>query len=168
MHVRAGYGWLRPPALDRGRLLRQCRLPSMPSRRLDPSHYVTYVYIYGATPAVVYVGYTPGYMGVIVAPGGTVVYGTGYVYAPVVVGTTYVSYPPTYGSGAAFALGAAVGFAFGYCAGSSSSCYYEPHYGCYSYAYPCHYSYAACNVNSCNYYAHWGTAAYGSGSYGYN
>jgi hypothetical protein len=133
-----------------------------------PIHYVTYVYVYGYTPAVVYVGYTPGYMGVVVAPGGTVVYGTGYVYPPVVVGTTYVSYPPTYGSGASFALGTAVGFAFGYCAGHSSSCYYEPHYGCYSYAYPCHYSYAACNVNACNYYAHWGTAAYGSSYHGYN
>ena len=133
-----------------------------------PIHYVTYAYVYGYTPTVVYVGYTPGYMGVVVAPGGVVVYGTGYVYPPVVVGTTYVSYPPTYGSGASFALGAAVGFAFGYCAGHSSTCYYEPHYGCYSYAYPYHYSYAACNVNACNYYAHWGTAAYGSGCYGYN
>ncbi len=133
-----------------------------------PVHYVTYVYVYGYTPSVVYVGYTPGYMGVVVAPGGTVVYGTGYVYPPVVVGTTYVSYPPTYGSGASFALGAAVGFAFGYCAGHSSSCYYEPYYGCYHYTYPYHYSYAACNVNACNYYAHWGTAAYGSGCYGYN
>ena len=133
-----------------------------------PVHYVTYVYVYGFTPAIVYVGYTPGYMGVIIAPGGVVVYGTGYVYPPVVVGTTYVSYPPTYGSGASFALGAAVGFAFGYCAGNSSSCYYEPHWGCYSYTYPYHYSYAACNVNACNYYAHWGTSAYGSGCYGYN
>lgn len=133
-----------------------------------PIHYVTYAYVYGYTPTVVYVGYTPGYMGVVVAPGGVVVYGTGYVYPPVVVGTTYVSYPPTYGSGASLALGAAVGFAFGYCAGHSSSCYYEPYCGCYHYTYPCTYSYAACNVNACNYYAHWGTAAYGSGCYGYN
>ena len=92
-----------------------------------PIHYVTYAYVYGYTPQVVYVGYTPGYMGTVVAPGGVVVYGTGYYYPPVVVGTTYVSYPPTYGYGASFALGAAVGFAFGYCAGSSSSCCYEPH-----------------------------------------
>jgi hypothetical protein len=134
----------------------------------SPIHYVTYVYVYGVTPSVVYVGYTPGYMGVIIAPGGTVVYGTGYVYPPVVVGTTYVSYPPTYGNGASFALGAAVGFAFGYCAGHSTSCYYEPYWGCYHYTYPYHYSYAGCNVNACNYYTHWGTAAYGSGCYGYN
>jgi hypothetical protein len=43
-----------------------------------PIHYVTYVRVYGSTPEVVYVGYTPGYMGVVVAPDGTVVYGTGY------------------------------------------------------------------------------------------
>ena len=30
----------------------------------SPLHYVTYVHIYEATPTVVYVGYTPGYMGV--------------------------------------------------------------------------------------------------------
>jgi hypothetical protein len=133
-----------------------------------PIHYVTYAYVYGSTPQVVYVGYTPGYMGVVVAPGGVVVYGTGYVYPPVVVGTTYVSYPPTYGAGASMALGAAVGFAFGYCAGQSSGCCYEPHYGCYSYAYPCSYSYAHCNVNSCNYYTHWGTSVSATSSYGYN
>ena len=132
-----------------------------------PIHYVTYSYVYGFTPRVVYVGYTPGYMGVIVAPGGVVVYGTGYYYPPVVVGTTYVSYPPTYGSGASMALGAAVGFAFGYCAGHNSNCYYEPHWGCYSYHYPYSYSYAHCNVNSCNYYSHWGTAT-ATGHYGYN
>ena len=132
-----------------------------------PIHYVTYVYVYSATPSVVYVGYTPGYMGVMVAPGGTVVYGTGYVYPPVVVGTTYVAYPPTYGYGASFALGAAVGFGFGYAAGHSSSCYYEPYWGAYHYAYPYHYGYAGYNVNGCNYYSHWGTGC-AAGGYGYN
>jgi hypothetical protein len=131
-----------------------------------PIHYVTYAYIYGYTPAVVYVGYTPGYMGTVVAPGGVVVYGTGYYYAPVIVGATYVSYPPTYGYGASFAMGAAVGFAFGYCAGSSSSCCCEPHWGCYSYS--SSYSYTHCNVNACDSYSHYGTAVHGTGSYGYN
>src|ERR1041384_4561519 len=32
----------------------------------SPLHYVTYVKIYGSTPEVVYVGYTPGYYGTIV------------------------------------------------------------------------------------------------------
>jgi len=133
-----------------------------------PVHYVTYAYVYGYTPTVVYVGYTPGYMGVVVAPSGVVVYGTGYVYPPVVVGTTYVSYPPTYGSGAAFAMGAAVGFAFGYCAGHSTSCYYEPHWGCYAYTYPYHYSYAGYNVNGCSQYTHWGTSVQSSYGASYN
>jgi hypothetical protein len=130
-----------------------------------PVHYVTYAYVYGYTPTVVYVGYTPGYMGVMIASDGVVVYGTGYVYPPVVVGVTYVSYPPTYGSGASFAMGAAVGFAFGYAACSSSSCYYEPHYGCYAYPPPYHYSYCGYNSCSCNYYSHYGSACT---SYGYN
>jgi len=133
-----------------------------------PIHYVTYAYVYGYTPTVVYVGYTPGYMGTVVAPGGVVVYGTGYYYPPVVVGVTYVSYPPTYGYGASFALGAAVGFAFGYCAGMSSSCCAAPHWGCYSYSYSSSYSYTHCNVNACNYYTHYGTAVHATGSYGYN
>jgi len=133
-----------------------------------PIHYVTYAYVYGCTPAMVYVGYTPGYMGTVVAPGGVVVYGTGYYYPPVVIGATYVCYPPTYGYAASFALGAAVGFSFGYCAGSVSTCCCEPYWGCYHWATPCGYSYAHCNVNACNYYTHWGTAVHATGSYGYN
>ena len=35
----------------------------------SPLHYVTYVQIYNATPQVVVVGYTPGYLGTVVAPG---------------------------------------------------------------------------------------------------
>ncbi|MFO7601405.1 MAG: carbohydrate-binding family V/XII, partial [Candidatus Desulfacyla sp.] len=48
----------------------------------SPLHYVTYVYVYGATAETVVVGYTPGYYGTVVAPAGVVVYGTGYVYPP--------------------------------------------------------------------------------------
>lgn len=133
-----------------------------------PINYVTYAYVYGSTPSVVYVGYTPGYMGTVVAPGGVVVYGTGYYYPPVVVGSTWVGYPLTYGYGASFALGAAVGFSFGYCAGSVSTCCCEPYWGCYHWATPYGYSYMHCNVNACNYYTHWGTAVHATGSYGYN
>ena len=133
-----------------------------------PIHYVTYAYVYGYSGSVVYVGYTPGYAGTVVAPGGVVVYGTGYYYPAVVVGTTYIAYPPTYGYGASFALGAAVGFAFGYCAGSSSSCCCEPYWGCYHWATPYGYSYSHCNVNSTSFYTHWGTSVHATGSYGYN
>src|SRR5262249_21535495 len=40
----------------------------------SPLHYVTYVHVYGATPQTVYVGYTPGYYGTVVAPSSVVVY----------------------------------------------------------------------------------------------
>src|SRR6185436_16047634 len=35
-----------------------------------PIHYVTYAYVYGYSASQVYVGYTPGYAGTVVAPGG--------------------------------------------------------------------------------------------------
>jgi hypothetical protein len=56
---------------------------------------VKYVYIYDSTPDVVYVGYTPGYMGCYVY-GPTVVYGTGYYYNPW-YGPYYYPRPVTYG-----------------------------------------------------------------------
>ena len=52
----------------------------------SPVYYATYVRIYDSTPTTVTVGYLPGYMGTYVTDG-TVVYGTGYVYAPY-IGTT--------------------------------------------------------------------------------
>jgi hypothetical protein len=83
----------------------------------SPMHYVTYVRVYGSTPQVVYVGYTPGYYGTVVAPTTVVVYGTGYYYPPY-VGAYYYPYPPTYGYGAGFAWGAFTGFSFGVVAGA--------------------------------------------------
>src|SRR5262245_12718164 len=46
----------------------------------SPLHYVTYVYVFAATPQTVTVGYTPGYDGVVMAPTGVGVHGTGHVY----------------------------------------------------------------------------------------
>ncbi|WP_454914827.1 carbohydrate-binding family V/XII [Xanthobacter sediminis] len=96
----------------------------------SPVHYVTYVRVYGSTPDAVVVGYTPGYMGVVVAPGGTVVYGTGYS-CDGFVGTVWLSCPVTYGVGAGFALGAAEGFAFGFAAGWPWSVAVGPYWGPY-------------------------------------
>lgn len=45
----------------------------------NPLYHLRYVYIYGATPDYVYVGYTPGYMGAFVSDG-VVVFGTGWWY----------------------------------------------------------------------------------------
>ncbi|HEX2324385.1 MAG TPA: carbohydrate-binding family V/XII, partial [Chloroflexota bacterium] len=79
----------------------------------SPLYYVTHVHVYSATAQTVYVGYTPGYYGTVVAPASVVVYGTGYVYPPVYVGAYWYPPPVTYGYGAGFAWGAFTGFAFG-------------------------------------------------------
>src|SRR5262249_34986194 len=87
----------------------------------SPLYSLTYVQVYGSTPSVVYVGYTPGYTGAIVS-NGVVVYGTGYVYTPW-IGSVWYGPPVTYGygvglaytpwSGWAFAFGVGCGFAMG-------------------------------------------------------
>jgi hypothetical protein len=127
-----------------------------------PVHYVTYAYVYGYTPSIVYVGYTPGYMGTVLTPDGVVVYGTGYYYPPAIYGPYWVAWPPTYGYGASFALGVTVGFSFGYCGGCA------PYWGCYHWAGAYGYGYGHCNVNACNFYTHWGTAMHAGSSFGYN
>lgn len=115
----------------------------------SPLYYVTYVRIYSVTPTTVVVGYTPGYLGVVVNPDGTVVYGTGYVYPPY-VGAYYYGYPVTYGYGAGFAIGVTEGFAFGFAAGAiwgAASPYWGPYwYGGASFV----------NVNQANFYGRWG------------
>jgi len=66
--------------------------------RSSPLHYVTYVRIYDATPEVVYVGYTPGYVGSYVSSDLVVVYGSGWYYRPW-IGTVWYSSPVTWGFG---------------------------------------------------------------------
>lgn len=61
----------------------------------SPAYNAKYVYVYESTPEVVYVGYTPGYMGCYVY-GPTVVYGTGYYYTPW-YGPYYYPRPATFG-----------------------------------------------------------------------
>jgi hypothetical protein len=65
-----------------------------------PVYPVRYVYVYNYSPTVVYVGYTPGYMGCYVYRG-TVIYGTGYVYRGW-AGRYYYPRPVTYGFGVAY------------------------------------------------------------------
>src|SRR6266576_3072082 len=62
----------------------------------SPVYNLTFVDVYGSTPDVVYVGYTPGYTGSY-AYYGVSVYGTGYYYPPYVGPTVYYAYPVTYG-----------------------------------------------------------------------
>jgi uncharacterized membrane protein YgcG len=61
----------------------------------NPNYNVTYVRVYDATPTVVRVGYLPGYVGSYVY-GGTVVFGTGYVYRSW-LGAYYYPRPVTWG-----------------------------------------------------------------------
>jgi len=62
-----------------------------------PVYHVKYVYVYDATPDLVYVGYTPGYFGALVWDG-VVVYGTGFYY-PCWCGSSYFGWPWTWGFG---------------------------------------------------------------------
>lgn len=56
----------------------------------SPVYNTKYVYVYDSTPEVVYVGYTPGYLGSYVYHN-TIVYGTGWHYRPWV--SPYYYYP---------------------------------------------------------------------------
>ncbi len=114
----------------------------------SPLHYVTYVRIYGSTPEVVYVGYTPGYYGTVVTSSSVVVYGTGWYYPPY-VGAYWYGSPYTYGYGAAFTWGVATGWglAYGYGYGwYGAAAYYGP--------------YGWGGVAATNVYGQWGNVAY--------
>lgn len=94
----------------------------------SPVHYVTYVYVYGHTSDVVYVGYTPGYYGTVVNSG-VVVYGTGYT-CNAWVGNVWYGCPATYGYNVAFGYDAFVGWSFGFVAGWAwASAWYGPYWG---------------------------------------
>jgi len=101
----------------------------------SPVHYVTYVRVYTVAPTYVVVGYTPGYMGAMVAPDGVVVYGTGYVY-PAYVGPT-VWYPPpvTYGYSVAVTYTPWTGWTFGFMAVGGAWYAPPPYWGPYRYPY---------------------------------
>ena len=148
----------------------------------SPLYYVTYVYVYRATPTVVYVGYTPGYYGTYVSDG-VVVYGTGYVY-PAWVGTVYYPAPVTYGYAVSPTYtpwtGWVMGFGFGWAFGAATTgwgwgCYpaWGPYYGSYGAAVG-RYGAAAWGpggwaATTGNVYHRWGdTAAVTRGSAGYN
>ena len=120
-------------------------------------YYVTYVRIYGYDQQYVYEGYTPGYLGTVVAADGTVVYGTGYQYTPW-VGDVYYAAPDTYGVQAQpiynEETGMAYGFGLGLTTAAMMDAWYNPvYYSPYYYGYPC------CGSTSANVYGHWGDTA---------
>ena len=73
---------------------RPAQVDSIPPE--SPVHNTKYVYVYDSTPEVVYVGYTPAYMGCYPYYG-TVVYGTGWYYPPYISPYYYYPRPVTYG-----------------------------------------------------------------------
>ena len=79
----------------------------------SPLYYLTSVQVYGATPDVVYSGYTPGYYGTVLDSDGVVVYGTGYYYPPW-IGTDWYGFPCTYGFGAGVRWTPWTGWGFGF------------------------------------------------------
>ncbi len=95
----------------------------------SPIHYVTYVRIYRYTPTVVWVGYTPGYLGTCYSPWGTVVYGTGWYYRPW-IGNYWYGAPWTWGFGVGFSWSpwAGWGWSFGW---GGYRPYYNPWWGPY-------------------------------------
>ena len=127
----------------------------------SPLHYVTYVDVYSSTPEEVYVGYTPGYVGSVVAPDGVVVYGTGYDYTPW-IGSTWYPPPETYGVAAQPVYNPAVGWAYGTALGLTTAAlvdswgndnhnnnYYAPYYAPGYHGYPC------CGSTSADVYGHY-------------
>jgi hypothetical protein len=124
----------------------------------SPLYYATFARVYGSTPDVVYVGYTPGYLGTVVEPDGTVVYGTGYVYEPW-VGTVYYPPPVTYGMQAQPVYNPAADMAFGMALGMTTTAMVDSwgspvYYDSYYHGYPC------CGSTSANAYGHYGSTSW--------
>ncbi|HQR11574.1 MAG TPA: hypothetical protein PLW68_09620 [Casimicrobiaceae bacterium] len=125
----------------------------------SPIYYVTYVRIYESTPTYVYVGYTPGYLGTVVSPYGTVVYGTGYAYSPW-VGSVWYAPPYTYGVAAVPVYNPYVGFTYGFALGLATAAWTEPYWGG-AYYHPGYWGgYPCCASASANVYGHWGNTTY--------
>ena len=134
----------------------------------SPLHYVTYVQVYGSTPDVVYVGYTPGYLGTEVGPDHVVVYGTGYYYPPY-IGSDWLGWPCTYGFGAGFADNWGIGFGFGFGAGEWLGAWWHPWWGPYRWGWRHHFDYDHVSLNHVNIYHHWGSGvAHAEHRYGFN
>lgn len=131
----------------------------------SPLYYVTYVKVYGSTPAVVYTGYTPGYYGTVVSSSTmTVVYGTGWYYPPYIGPTVWYGWPYTYGVGAGFTYTSGTGWSFGFGYGYSYYPWYYPWWGPMGYYGCCWYPYygwgAWGGAAVANVYGVWGNTAY--------
>jgi hypothetical protein len=119
----------------------------------SPVYNVKYVYVYGSTPNVVYVGYTPGYLGSYVY-GPTIVYGTGWYYRPWVTRYSYYPRPYTWGFN--------VSYNYWYGWGFGPSWAWGPFSYSYSYSYwPGGYWHRGHHWYN-RYYSYWGPRGYRS------
>ena len=128
-------------------------------------YYVTYVKVYGSTPDLVYVGYTPGYYGTVVSSSTTtVVYGTGWYYPPYIGPTVWYGWPYTYGVGAGFTYTTDSGWSFSFGVGYGYYPWYYPWWGPMGYYGCCWYPYygwgAWGGAAVANVYGMWGNTAY--------
>ncbi len=120
----------------------------------SPIYFATFVRIFGTTPNAVFTGYTPGYLGAMVAGGGTVVYGTGYPYRSW-IGERWYPAPATYGLAAAPVFNPRVGYTYGFAVGLATAGWSQAHFGGarfhpgYWGSYPC------CGTASANVYRVW-------------
>ena len=122
----------------------------------SPLHYVTYAHVYGSTPEVVYMGYTPGYLGTVVEPSGVVVYGTGYEYDPW-IGSVYYAPPATFGMMAQPVYNPAVGWAYGYGLGLTTAAMVGTWGGSNVYYSSAYHGYPCCGSASANVYGQYGS-----------
>jgi hypothetical protein len=113
----------------------------------SPVYPVKYVYIYDYTPDVVYVGYTPGYVGSYVYSG-TVFYGSGWYYRPWISPRYYYPRHSTWGFHVSYNPWSGWGFGLSWYWGPFSTNYYAGgywhhhrpwHHRHYSYWGPCGY-----------------------------
>lgn len=124
----------------------------------SPLHYVTYVNVYGASEQVVYVGYTPGYLGNVVTSDGVVVYGTGYYYTPW-IGSVWYAAPYTWGLAAAPIYNPYVGYAYGFGLGLATAAWATAYWGG-AYYHPGYWGYPCCGSTSASVYGRWGDTVY--------
>jgi hypothetical protein len=123
----------------------------------SPVYNTKYVYVYDSTPDVVYVGYTPGYVGSYIY-GPTIVYGTGYYYYPWVTPYYYYPRPATWGFGVSYNPWTGWGFGLSWSSGPfrvgfyTGGGYHGRHWGGHRYYGPRGYrsSYTNIHINNVN------------------
>jgi hypothetical protein len=116
----------------------------------SPIYFATFARVYGSSDKAVFAGYTPGYLGAMVAPGGTVVYGTGYDAKPW-IGEAWYPGPATYGVAATPVWNPRVGYTYAFATGLATpalagGAHFHPGYWGH---YPC------CASTSANVYRAW-------------